>query len=343
MRQTQALPISHPAEAGLAPPRLARRALLAAAPALLWTAASGVRAADIFPQRRVTLLVPFTVGTAADAVARFLAARLSVQWGVPVIVENKAGADGVVGTKAVQLAPADGHTVLFTGPPFLYNTETMDAPPYVPLQDFRPVARVSSAMWMVAASQGTAFHNLQELIAVAKKSRAEIDVAVSGSTATAVVTALGATTGIRFKPIPYISTAQAISDTAAGHVALVVASIPGIAPLVRAGRLKGLGVSGMQRSISVPEIPTLAEAGARGYGIVSWNAAFVRAGTPEGSVAVLADGLRSVASADDFKAFAREQGVEPAFMGPAAWGQEAAAERSRWIGLLSEAGLLKKS
>ncbi|CFE02683.1 putattive exported protein [Bordetella pertussis] len=133
-----------------------------------------------YPAHRVTLLVPYTAGTAADAVARFIAAKLTALWGTTVLVENKAGADGVVGTRAVLQAPADGHMVLFTGPPFLYNTEMLQTAPYVPLRDFQPVARVSSAMWLFAAGRQAPFANLAELIALDKRQGRAADIAVSG-------------------------------------------------------------------------------------------------------------------------------------------------------------------
>lgn len=321
-------------------PCATRRALLAALPALVLGGAVRARP-TAFPEHRVTLLVPYTAGTAADAVARYIAAKMTSLWNTTVMVENKAGADGVVGTRAVQQAPADGHTVLFTGPPFLYNTDMLDAPPYTPLRDFLPVARCSSAMWLFAAGKNAPFSDLRGLIDLGRRQSDGIAIAVSGSAAMAVATALKAAIGVRFNIVPYTSTSQAITDAAAGHVDAVAAAIAGVAPLVRAGRLNALGVSGPTRSLAVPEIPTLAEAGAPGFGFVSWNAAFVRSGTPDAAIATLAEGLRAVTASADFRDFAREQGVEPAFLGPDAWPAEAAAEQARWSALLREAGLIK--
>ncbi|KAK67746.1 tripartite tricarboxylate transporter substrate binding protein [Bordetella bronchiseptica] len=326
--------------AGAAGPDAARRSLLAAIPGLMLGAVARAQPAA-YPAHRVTLLVPYTAGTAADAVARFIAAKLTALWGTTVLVENKAGADGVVGTRAVLQAPADGHMVLFTGPPFLYNTEMLQTAPYVPLRDFQPVARVSSAMWLFAAGRQAPFANLAELIALDKRQGRAADIAVSGSAAMAVATALKNATGARLNIVPYTSTSQAITDAAAGHVDAVAAAIAGVAPLVRSGMLNALGVSGPTRSLAVPEIPTLAEAGAPGFGFVSWNAAFVRSGTPEAAIARLAEGMGAVAASAEFREFAREQGVEPAFMGPDAWPAEAADQQARWSGLLREAGLIK--
>lgn len=290
--------------AGAAGPDAVRRSLLAAIPGLMLGAVARAQPAA-YPAHRVTLLVPYTAGTAADAVARFIAAKLTALWGTTVLVENKAGADGVVGTRAVLQAPADGHMVLFTGPPFLYNTEMLQTAPYVPLRDFQPVARVSSAMWLFAAGRQAPFANLAELIALDKRQGRAADIAVSGSAAMAVATALKNATGARLNIVPYTSTSQAITDAAAGHVDAV------------------------------------AEAGAPGFGFVSWNAAFVRSGTPEAAIARLAEGMGAVAASAEFREFAREQGVEPAFMGPDAWPAEAADQQARWSGLLREAGLIK--
>ncbi|WP_279379449.1 tripartite tricarboxylate transporter substrate-binding protein [Bordetella bronchiseptica] len=220
--------------AGAAGPDAARRSLLAAIPGLMLGAVARAQPAA-YPAHRVTLLVPYTAGTAADAVARFIAAKLTALWGTTVLVENKAGADGVVGTRAVLQAPADGHMVLFTGPPFLYNTEMLQTAPYVPLRDFQPVARVSSAMWLFAAGRQAPFANLAELIALDKRQGRAADIAVSGSAAMAVATALKNATGARLNIVPYTSTSQAITDAAAGHVDAVAAAIAGVAPLVRSG------------------------------------------------------------------------------------------------------------
>lgn len=321
-------------------PDATRRALLAAIPALMLGGTAWAQKAA-FPAQRVTLLVPYTAGTAADAVARFIAAKLTSLWGVAVLVENKAGADGVVGTRAVLQTPADGHTVLFTGPPFLYNTEMLDSPPYTPLRDFQPVARCSSAMWLFAASKRAPFSSLPELIELNRRQGSAVDIAISGSAAMAVAIALKSATGVRLNIVPYTSTSQAITDAAAGHVDVVAAAIAGVAPLVRADKLNALGVSGPTRSLAVPEIPTLAEAGAAGFGFVSWNAAFVRSGTPQAAITALANGIRTVTISAEFREFAREQGVEPAFMGPEAWPAEASAEQARWSALLREAGFIK--
>lgn len=196
-------------------------------------------------------------------------------------------------------------------------------------------------MWLFAAGRQAPFANLAELIALDKRQGRAADIAVSGSAAMAVATALKNATGARLNIVPYTSTSQAITDAAAGHVDAVAAAIAGVAPLVRSGMLNALGVSGPTRSLAVPEIPTLAEAGAPGFGFVSWNAAFVRSGTPEAAIARLAEGMGAVAASAEFREFAREQGVEPAFMGPDAWPAEAADQQARWSGLLREAGLIK--
>ncbi|PAX93960.1 hypothetical protein CKW47_13435, partial [Bordetella pertussis] len=270
-----------------------------------------------YPAHRVTLLVPYTAGTAADAVARFIAAKLTALWGTTVLVENKAGADGVVGTRAVLQAPADGHMVLFTGPPFLYNTEMLQTAPYVPLRDFQPVARVSSAMWLFAAGRQAPFANLAELIALDKRQGRAADIAVSG---------LGRHGGgdraqerhrARLNIVPYTSTSPSHHRRRRRPCRRRgPAAIAGVAPLVRSGMLNALGVSGPTRSLAVPEIPTLAEAGAPGFGFVSWNAAFVRSGTPEAAIARLAEGMGAVAASAEFREFAREQGVEAGVHGP---------------------------
>lgn len=299
---------------------------------------AGVGRAAAFPQQRVAMIVPFSAGTAVDVVARFLAAKLAQQWNQPVFVENRVGGDGVIGTKAVKAAPEDGHTILYTGPPFLFAPDINTAAGYDPLKDFKPVARVTAPVYMLAATMNAPYNTFQEFVAAARRSGARLDVGTVGMHSTATVSGMAKAAGAEINIVNYKTTAQLISDGIAGHVPLVLSALGSLAQLTRDGKLKALATSGPKRSVVTPEVPTAMEGGATGFSVVSWNGAFVRTGTPDATVAAIAGAIRKATSEPDFLAFCKVQGLEPAFEDGKIWAQDLLSEKTSLSELLRQSG-----
>jgi len=294
-----------------------------------------------YPQQRVAMIVPFPAGTAVDAVARFLASKLGQQWNQPVTVEDRAGGDGVIGTRAVKMAPADGHTILFTGPPFLFAPLFNPDAGYDPFQDFVPAARATAPVYMLAANPSSPFQSFRDVVDAARRTGAKVDVGTAGSHSAATVAGMAKAAGVEVNIVHYKTTGQLINDGIAGHVPLVLHALGALNALTRERKLRPLAVSGPKRSIIAPEVPTAMEAGATGFSVVSWNGAFVRTGTPDSIVAAIGEGIRKATQDADFLEFCRLQGLEPAFENGAQWARELPAERSYLAGLMRQSGVVQ--
>lgn len=319
--------------------RITRRSFMLAAGAL-GLALAGAAQAATFPQRPVAMIVPFPAGTAVDVVARFLATRLTQQWSQPVYVENRVGADGLIGTVAAKMAPADGHTILYSGPPFLFVPDLNPQADYDPLKDFRPVARVTAPVYMLAATRNEPYGTFQEMVETARRTGGQLDIGTAGAHGTATAAGMARAAGVDVNIINYKTTAQLISDSIAGHVPMVLSALGSLNALTHNGSLKALAVSGPQRSIIAPEVPTAMEAGAKDFSVVSWNGAFVRTGTPDAAVDAIAQAIHKATLGQDFIEFCRAQGLEPAFEDGKAWLEALPAERTYLNGLLRQSGLL---
>jgi len=301
----------------------------------------GMARAATYPQQRVAMIVPFPAGTAVDVVGRFIASKLGQQWNQAVTVENRAGADGVIGTRAVKLAPADGQTILYTGPPFLFASLFSPDAGYDPFQDFVPAARVTAPVYMLAANPSTPFNSFKDMVEAARRRGTKLDVGTAGSHSAATVSGMAKAAGIDVNIVHYKATGQLINDGIAGHVPLVLSALGSLNPLTREQKLRALAVSGPKRSIIAPEVPTAMEAGATGFSVVSWNGAFVRTGTPESVVVAITEGIRKATHEPDFLEFCRVQGLEPAFEDGKQWGKDLPAERTYLAELMKQSGVLQ--
>lgn len=294
-----------------------------------------------YPQQRVAMIVPFPAGTAVDVVGRFIASKLGQQWNQPVTVENRAGGDGVIGTRAVKQAPADGQTILFTGPPFLFAPLFNPDAGYDPFQDFVPAARVTAPVYMLAANPSSPFQSFRDMVDAARRGGTRLDVGTAGSHSAATVAGMAKAAGVEVNIVHYKATGQLINDGIAGHVPLVLSALGSLSALTREKKLRALAVSGPRRSIVAPDVPTAMEAGATGFSVVSWNGAFVRTGTPETTVKAIGDGIRKATADADFLEFCRVQGLEPAFEAGPQWAKDLPGERSYLADLMRQSGVVQ--
>ena len=225
------------------------------------------------------MIVPFPAGTAVDVVARFLATRLTQQWNQSVYVENRVGADGLIGTVAARMAPADGHTILYTGPPFLFVPDLNPQADYDPLEGFSAGRTRDRAGLHAGGDQERALQHLPGDGGNGKAHRRPAGCRHCRRARHRHGRGMARAAGVDINIINYKTTAQLISDSIAGHVPMVLSALGSLNTLTHNGSLKALAVSGPQRSIIAPEVPTAMEAGAKDFSVVSWNGAFVRTGT----------------------------------------------------------------
>ena len=253
---------------------------LIAAAALL---AAGGASAQAFPSKPVRIVVPQTPGGASDALARIVGQKLSERWGQPVVIENKAGAGGNVGTDFVAKSPADGYTLLmsYVGTQAI-NGSLYKSLPFDPYKDFATVATLATVPFALVVNQNFAPKSVSELVAYAKANTGPVNFgsAGNGSLNHLLGEMVNMSQGIKLVHVPYKGAAGALTDTIAGQIQMTFSSLPSVAGHIRSDKLRALAVTGSKRSAAFPNVPTLAEAGLSGFEISPWFGLLAPAGTP---------------------------------------------------------------
>jgi tripartite-type tricarboxylate transporter receptor subunit TctC len=313
------------------------RALLGVA---LLVLSAGVPA-ETFPAKQVRLIVPQAPGGASDALSRILAQKLGEKWGQPVVVENRAGAGGNIGTAEAARAPADGHTLLlgYIGThvinPHLYKDLT-----WHPVRDFAPVATLAAVPFVAVANPSLPAKDTRELIALARSEGGKLTFASAGNGS--VNHLLGemfsAAAGVKMTHVPYKGAAPALTDTISGQVQLSFTSMPSAVAHIKAGRLRGIAVTSAQRSESMPEIPTLAESGLAGFDVNPWFGLLAPAGTPEAVVNQLNRDINEALQSADVRQRFASQGAVPLVMTPAAFAALLKADLEKWEKVVRDSG-----
>ena len=259
--------------------------MIARFPALLLLLAffSVVAQAQSYPSRPVRVIVGFAAGGPSDIVARIVAQQLTDRMGRPFVVENRAGATGMIGADLVAKAPPDGHALYLASQtthavaPYMYAKA-----PYDPIRDFATVSLMAHNPLLCTAHPSLGVRSIRELIALAKARPGELNFATGGigSSPHMSVELLKSMTSINMVAIHYKGDGAAISDLIGGHVPIMFASMAGLLPHVKSGKLRGIAITGARRSTIAPEFPTIAESGLKGYEVVTWFGMLTTAGTP---------------------------------------------------------------
>ncbi len=298
--------------------------------------------ADAFPSRALKIVVPFGAGTGSDILARTIGAKLSEAIGQPVVIENREGAGGLIGTRAVLSAPADGYTLLMAANPFVVSPVLYETAPYDALKDFVPVAQVTVVPNMLVVNSQVPVKTARELIAYAKAHPGKLTYASSGvgTPSELEMEMLKSLLGLDVLEVPYKSTAQAMTDVMGGQVALYYPTLPAALPNVKAGRLRALGVGSERRAPQAPEVPTLAEAlDLPGYRAQTWYGFVVRAGTPPAVAAKLGAEIERALRAPDVRERIAALGGEPATGSVDDFSKQMRAEAAKWTQLVRKLGL----
>lgn len=232
-----------------------------------------------YPNRPITLVVPFPAGSGTDAVARIVATELSEQLGQSVIIENKAGGNATIGAQHVARAQPDGYTLLVaTNTPMSAAPWLMKSIPYDPIKDFTPIARGGNLPFMLVVNPKLPIDSIPDLVAMAKKSPGKLNYASGNSTGIVGGATLASRAGIDIVHVPYKGTPQAMTDLAGGQVDLMFTDVASGMPFVKGGQMKALAVSSADRSALVPDMPSMAEGGVKDFDLISWNGYFGPAG-----------------------------------------------------------------
>jgi tripartite-type tricarboxylate transporter receptor subunit TctC len=287
------------------------RALAAVALAALATGA----AAQGFPSKPLRLIVPFPPGGLVDTLARVVAEAMAVDLGQPMVVENRAGAAGKIGAQAAALAAPDGYT-LFLANGTTHGTLPVVDPSFDPVKDFLPVSVVTVTPFILAAHPSLPANSVPELVALAKSQPGKLNYATpgAGSASHFAGELMKSMAGVDIVHVPYKGLAPALQDLLAGRVQLTFDST--ILQHLKTGKLKALATTGMERSVLLPDVPTLNESGLKGYEIVGWAGLAVPAGTPREVVARLSAAANSALGRADVQTRLRELGLVPVASSP---------------------------
>ncbi|AEB84243.1 MULTISPECIES: Bug family tripartite tricarboxylate transporter substrate binding protein [Comamonadaceae] len=318
--------------------RSSLRGLLAGAALFGAACAAFAQTAATFPSRPMRIIVPFAAGTTTDQAARYIAQKITDHYKQPVVVDNRAGANGFIALQYLLSQPADGYTfTIGTNTTHAANSALFKKLPYDPVADFVPLSGVTIGGVVLVVAPSTPANNVQELLALAKTRKMTFGSGNSSSRAGGEV--LRELAGVDLLHVPYKALPAAITDVIGGQIDMVFGDAPAVMPLVKAGKLKALGVSTKERMPGYEEIPTIAEQGVKGYETNGWLAAFAPKGTPPDIAdklsKMIADIMRTPEAAKYFGANAWKP--IPSTREELAAFQK--AELARWARLVKNAGI----
>ena len=319
--------------------RLLTGCLLAAAAA---SVAAQSAPAAAYPVKAVRIIVGFSPGGSTDVTARIVAQKMSESWRQQVIVENRPGAGGNIGAEAVAKAPPDGYMLLLaTTGVMSINHRLYRSLPYDALRDFAPVTQIGSLPLILIVHPSLPVRSVKELIALAKARPGQLSYASSGVGGATHMTAevFRMLAGVDILHIPYKGSGQAMADLIGGQVPLAFDQITSSLSHVESGKLRALAVTSAKRFASVPQLPTMAEAGVPGYEAVSWNGLAAPAATPADVVTRIRAEVARVVQLPDIKERFFRDGIEPVASTPEQFAAHIRAERAKWEKVIDAAGI----
>ena len=297
--------------------------------------------AQAFPSRPIRLIIPFSPGGAADVPGRILGERLTQAVGQQVVIENRPGAGSTIGAEAAAKAPPDGYTVFMISNTHFVSAALYKKLPYDPLNDYTPVTQVTSAPNVLIVHPSLPAKNVKELIQLAKARPGDINYASSGNGSTQHLT--GALfckmAGIRMTHIPYRGSGPVTADLLAGQVQVGFPGIAGMLPHIKSGKLRALGVSGAKRSPELPDVPTIAEAGVKGYEMVAWFGIAAPKGLPRDVQMKLHSEVLKVLKTPEMQKSLRAVGQDVAYQEkPEQFYDFMKVEAEKWSNVVQESG-----
>jgi tripartite-type tricarboxylate transporter receptor subunit TctC len=295
-----------------------------------------------YPSRPVKVIVTFPPGGTPDIYGRVMASELQKRWGQPVIVENRTGAGGTIGTDAVAKSAPDGYTLLFAADATITLAPAVVAKlPYDPAKDLTPIVNVASGPFVLLANPSFPANTVQEFIALAKKEPGKIPYVSSGAGTQQhlAMETVRAMTGIDVIHVPYKGFGQGLADVMAGQVPLIFGGITASISLIKSGKVKGLAVTSPTRAKALPDVPSFAESGLPGFDIQAWYGFIGPARLPAEIVRkVNADSL-AIIGRPDFRERLVRDGIEPVGNSPEAFAAQISADLERWAKVVRAAGV----
>lgn len=317
-----------------------RQALTAALTLLAAAVLPGTAGAQAYPAKPITFVVPFAAGSATDQLARALGQSITEQTKQAVVVENKAGASGMMAAQAAARAAADGYTVLITtNTTHAANEHLYKKLPYDPVKDFVPVTGLGKGGQVMVVNASSPYKSVADVVAAARKAPGKLSFGSGSSSSRVAGEMLKQLAGVDILHVPYKSNPLAITDLLGGQIDLMITDTSTGVPQVKAGKLRALGYSTQKRSVQLPDVPTIDEAGVKGYDMGYWFAAYVPAGTPPAAVARLNELLHNAVKSAPAKNFFDTAGSEAWTTTPDELARFQAAETQKWGKVIKAAGI----
>lgn len=317
-----------------------RRHVVPMACLLLAAAAAPVVFAQSYPSKPVRLIIPFPPGGSNDIVGRMIAAQLTERLGTQVVVDNRGGAGGIIGTETAAKSTPDGHTLLLISVAYAFNPSLYKLP-YHPVKAFAPVAILGTGPNVLAVFPGLPVNSVKELIALARQKPGQLNYGAAGvgtfqhlSSELFRMLARVDIVAVQFK-----GGGPATIDVIAGHTQISMGSLIQTLPHIRSGRLRALGTGGSKRTTVLPDVPTIAEAGVPGYEANNWWGIFAPAGTPPAVINRLHQELSVILTSTETQKRFSTEGAETVQMAPAEFGKFVVAETTKWARVVKEADI----
>jgi tripartite-type tricarboxylate transporter receptor subunit TctC len=293
-------------------------------------------AAQDYPSKPVRMIVPLAPGGAADLLARFVSPGLTESLGKPVVVENRAGGGGHIGSDFVAKSPPDGYTLLMAGIPQAIGMSLYKNLPYDMARDLAPVTQAATFPSIIAVHPSLPVKSIRELLALARSRPGELNYGANTGSPNHLGMVL---LNVPMTHIPYKGAGPVVTDLIAGHIQLAAVGFPGALPFVQSGRLRAIAVTGATRSPLLPQVPTVSESGVPGYQVTSWYGVFAPAGTPRDIIAKLNAGSAAALKAPEVAGKLTKLGAEVATTTPEEFGRIVREEIKKWAAVVKSSGV----
>lgn len=297
--------------------------------------------AQVYPHKPIRIIVPFPPGGPSDMQARLFGAKLAEAWNQTTVIDNRGGANGIIGIELAAKADPDGHTLILISAGIAVQPSLHPQLPYDPVRDFAYITPVTSGPGIVVVNLSLPARSVPELIAYARAHPGKVLFGSAGSGAPShlAVELLKVMTHVEMVHVPYKGMAQAITDLIGGQIQLSIPTMPGGLPHVKAGRLRALAVTGSQRSPAAPELPTVAEAGVAGYQASNWYGFAAPAKTPRAIIGRLNHEFSRIVAAPDVREKLVNVGMDPMTSTPEQFADFVKSEIGKWARVVKTAGI----
>lgn len=295
--------------------------------------------AQAFPTKPVRIIVPYATGGGTDILARLFAQKLGEAWSQTVVVENRPGADGIIGSEVIAQSPPDGHNLMLVVAAHVINPSIKAKIPFDVIKDFTPVTLVAESPWVVVVNPSVQATNVKELIALAKAQPGKLSFGSSEPSSRLAGEQFKSLAGVDLLHVPYKGGSQIMTDMLGGHIQVGFTSVLTVLQHYKSGKLRVLAVSGQTRSASMPEIPTVGEAGLAGYDPVAWYGMYAAPGTPKEIVRKIQGDIARIATLPEVRERLVQLGSRPVANTPEEFAAFTVAEHAKFAKLIAAAGM----